>query len=361
MSACAYCDEDALYRARETGARAARLFGIEGTAVSGRPVVAITMGDPAGVGPEVVVKALARGEVWECCRPLVVGDAGVMRQAVALVAVSLAIHAITDAADAHFDPAAPDVLDLANVDPAAWQPGRVSMAAGRAAVEYIERAVGLVQSGQANAIATGPINKAALQAAGVPYIGHTELLAALARTERVTTMLATGNLRVVHVTRHVPLKDVAMYVTCENVLETIRLTDEGLRRMGFERPRLAVAALNPHGGDNGLLGREEIEVIGPAVEAACAEGIEAVGPIPADSVFFRAIRGEFDVVVAMYHDQGHIPIKTHGFERSVTVTLGLPFVRTSVDHGTAFDIAWQGKASEESMVEAIRLAARMAA
>jgi 4-hydroxythreonine-4-phosphate dehydrogenase len=173
-------------------------------------------------------------------------------------------------------------------------------------------------------------------------------------------MLATPGLRVVHVTRHVPLREVAAHITSERVLETIRLTDTGLRGMGISRPRLAVAALNPHGGDDGVIGWEEIEVIGPAVETARAEGIEVHGPIPADSVFFRAIRGEFDVVVAMYHDQGHIPIKTHGFERSVTVTLGLPIVRTSVDHGTAFDIAWQGIANEESLVEAVRLAAHLA-
>lgn len=325
-----------------------------------RPIVAVTMGDPAGVGPEVAARALARGEVWECCRPLVVGDAGVMCKAIALVAAPLAVHAIAKVGEARFHSDMLDVLDLGNVDPAALEPGQVSAAAGRAAVEYIERAVRLARDGQVDAIATGPINKAALQAAGVPYIGHTELLAALTGEVRVTTMLATTGLRVVHVTRHVPLKDVAMHITRERVLETIRLTDEGLRRMGFSRPRLAVAALNPHGGDGGLLGREEIEVIAPAVETARMEGIEAVGPIPADSVFFRAVRGEFDVVVAMYHDQGHIPIKTHGFERSVTVTLGLSIVRTSVDHGTAFDIAWQGKASEESMVEAIRLAAQLA-
>ena len=173
-------------------------------------------------------------------------------------------------------------------------------------------------------------------------------------------MLSTPGLSVVHVTRHLPLSEVAVHITKENVLETIRLTDVGLRQMGIQQPRLAVAALNPHGGDAGLMGREEIEEIGPAIDDARALQINASGPIPADSVFFRAIRGEFDVVVAMYHDQGHIPIKTHGFERSVTVTLGLPIVRTSVDHGTAFDIAWQGIASEESMVEAIRLAAQLA-
>jgi 4-hydroxythreonine-4-phosphate dehydrogenase len=260
---------------------------------------------------------------------------------------------------ARYIPDEPDVLDLNNLQADSLQPGLVSAEAGKASVAYIERAVKLVQADQADAITTGPINKAALKAADIPFIGHTELLADLLGEERVTTMLATEGLRVVHVTRHVALAQVAALITRERVLETIRLTHKGLRQMGFPRPRIAVAALNPHGGDDGLMGREELEAIGPAVEAARAEDIEATGPIPADSVFFRAIRGEFDVVVAMFHDQGHIPIKTHGFERSVTVTLGLPVVRTSVDHGTAFDIAWKGIASEESMIEAIRLAAQL--
>jgi 4-hydroxythreonine-4-phosphate dehydrogenase len=333
-----------------------------------KPIVAITMGDPAGVGPEVTVKALGREEVWACCRPLVVGDARVLAKAVDLVSAALDLRAIAEASNADFDPAAPDVLDLGNVDVDVLELGQVSAAAGRAAVDYIEKAVELVQVGQADAITTAPINKAALKAAGVPFIGHTELLAALIGEERVTTMLATPGrraepveaLRVVHVTRHVPLAEVARHITKENVLGTIHLTDVGLKQMGIAAPRLAVAALNPHGGDDGLMGREELDAIGPAVEAARTEGIDAHGPIPADSVFFRAIRGEFDAVIAMYHDQGHIPIKTHGFERSVTVTLGLPIVRTSVDHGTAFDIAWQGIAHEESMVEAICLAAQLA-
>ncbi len=324
------------------------------------PIIAVTMGDPAGVGPEVVLRALERPEVWECCYPLVIGDLEVLLRATALQVGPMLLHPIGDITRMRGIQDAPDVFCMDNVDMDTLPLGRVSPEAGQASVDYVKKAVELAQEGWVAAIVTGPINKAALQAAGVPYIGHTELLAALTGAERVTTMLATGNLRVVHVTRHVPLKDVAAHITRDAVLETIHLTDEGLRRMGFERPRIAVAALNPHGGDGGLLGREEIEIIGPAVEAACAGSIEAHGPIPADSVFFRAIRGEFDVVVAMYHDQGHIPIKTHGFERSVTVTLGLPIVRTSVDHGTAFDIAWQGKASEESMVEAIRLAAQLA-
>jgi 4-hydroxythreonine-4-phosphate dehydrogenase len=325
------------------------------------PVIAVTMGDPAGIGPEVTAKAVAQEAVWDCCRPLVVGDAGVLAKAAALVAGRPVFRSISRASEARFDRSTPDVLDLGNVDLALLRLGRVSAAAGQASVDYIERAVELARTGQAEAIATGPINKAALKAAGIPYIGHTELLAALLGQERVTTMLATEGLRVVHVTRHVSLAEVASLITRQRVLETIRLTHVGMRRMGFPRPRLAVAGLNPHCGDDGLVGREEIDAIGPAVEAARAEGIEAIGPIPADSIFFRAIRGEFDVVVAMYHDQGHIPIKTHGFERSITVTLGLPIVRTSVDHGTAFDIAWKGLASAESMVEAIRLAAQLVA
>jgi len=337
-----------------------------------RPIIAITMGDPAGIGPEVVAKALAQDEVWEVCRPLVVGDADTLSRAAALVdpaSTGLTLHAITHVERARFERATPDVFDLGAVD-VDVAPGRVSAAAGQAAVACIKQATALALSGQVVGLVTGPINKAALQAAGCPYIGHTELLAALTGAERVTTMLATPGLRVVHVTRHLPLAKVAAQITRQRVLQTLRLTDAGLREMGVPRPQVAVtcpggqcqrAALNPHGGDEGLLGREEIEEIGPAVAAARAEGIAAYGPIPADSVFFRAIRGEFDVVVAMYHDQGHIPIKTYGFERSVTVTLGLPIVRTSVDHGTAFDIAWQGRANQESMVEAIKLAAQMAA
>ena len=318
------------------------------------------MGDPAGIGPEVTAKALASDEVWACCRPLVIGDARVLQKALVVVGSALSLRPISRANQALYSPTAPDVLDLHNVDLAALHPGQVSIDAGRSSVAYIERSVDLAKAGLVDAIATGPINKAALKAANIPFIGHTELLAHLLGEERVTTMLATEGLRVVHVTRHVSLANVAALITRERVLDTIHLTHDGLRQMGFSRPRIAVAALNPHGGDDGLVGREELDAIGPAVESARAGDIEATGPIPADSVFFRAIRGEFDVVVAMFHDQGHIPIKTHGFERSITVTLGLSVVRTSVDHGTAFDIAWKGIASQESMVEAIRLAAQLA-
>jgi 4-hydroxythreonine-4-phosphate dehydrogenase len=308
----------------------------------------------------VTAKALALAKVWERCRPLTVGAAGVLVKAAKLVGTGQTFHVISDPDQARFDPQSPDILDVPVPDVSDVMPGHVSAVAGQASVDYVERAVQLVQQGHADAICTGPINKTALKAAGIPHIGHTELLGELLNEQHVTTMLATTGLRVVHVTRHVGLADVAARITRDRVLDTTRLTHDGLRQMGIPAPRIAVAALNPHGGDNGLMGDEELVAIGPAVKAARAEGIDATGPIPADSVFFRAIRGEFDVVVAMYHDQGHIPIKTHGFERSVTVTLGLPIVRTSVDHGTAFDIAWQGIASSESMVEALNLAAQLA-
>jgi len=327
--------------------------------LTNKPVLAITMGDPAGVGPEIIAKALARDEVRDVCFPLVIGDAGVMREAIALTTSPMTVHVVASAEEARFDRSHLPLLDLQQVDLDSLVRGQVSEMAGRAAAAYIERAVTLAQQGSVDAIVTCPINKAAFQVAGVPYIGHTEMLAELTGESRVTTMLATTGLRAIHVTRHVPLRHVAEQITMERVLETIRLTDSGLRSLDIASPRIAVAALNPHGGDNGLVGREEIDEIEPAVKQARANGIDATGPIPADSVFFRAIRGEFDAVVAMYHDQGHIPIKTHGFERSVTVTLGLPIARTSVDHGTAFDIAWKGVAHDESLVEAIQLAAKM--
>ncbi|MGA9349909.1 MAG: 4-hydroxythreonine-4-phosphate dehydrogenase PdxA [Anaerolineae bacterium] len=325
-----------------------------------RPIIAITMGDAAGVGPEIVVKALALEEMYALCRPLVVGDAGVLARARKMLGLSVNLHPIVGVGGGRFEPGNIDVLDLANIDLDRLRVGEVSAMAGKAAVEYVLKAGELALSGEVQGLATAPLNKEAMQLGGYDYIGHTEILADLTGAPRCTTMLISGSLRVVHVTRHIPLRQVAGSITKERVLETIQLTAEGLRGMGIEEPRLGVAALNPHGGEGGLLGHEEIDKIAPAVEAAQAIGIGARGPYPADSIFFRAIAGEFDAVVAMYHDQGHIPVKVHGFERSVTVTLGLPIVRTSVDHGTAFDIAWQGLASPQSLVEAIKLAAEMA-
>jgi len=281
-------------------------------------------------------------------------------RAVDLVQKPLSVRPIARPAEADFRPRAINVVDLANVTWCSLERGRVSPAAGRAAVDYVKRAVELATEGSAAALVTGPINKESIHAAGCKHIGHTELLSELTGATDTTTMLVAGGLRVAHVTRHVPLHEVGPSITIARVLQTISLTEEGLRRLGFAAPRLAIAALNPHGGDGGLIGTEESLVIEPAVRQARARGVDACGPLPADSVFFRAIRGEFDAVIAMYHDQGHIAIKVHDFDGSYTVTLGLPLLRTSVDHGTAFDIAWKGLASGRSMIEAILAAARFA-
>ena len=325
-----------------------------------RPIVAITMGDAAGIGPEIIIKALSHASVYDCCRPLVVGDISVMERAGAMLGLSPRFRAVAEPTEACFVLPTIDVLDLHNVDWSQVQPGTVCAEAGRAAVEYVVRATELALADEAQAIATAPLNKEAIQLGGCRFIDHTGILTAKTGSSRVTTMLVTGPLRTVHVTRHVPLRAVAPLITVERVLETIKVTDEGLRALGIGRPRLAVAALNPHGGEGGLLGDEETAAIAPAVKSARSEGIDAHGPFPADSIFTRALRGEFDAVVAMYHDQGHIPIKVHGLEESVAVTLGLSVVRTSVDHGTAFDIAWQGIADARSMIEAIKLAAQLA-
>jgi 4-hydroxythreonine-4-phosphate dehydrogenase len=324
------------------------------------PILAITMGDAAGVGPEIVARALAQEERYRWCRPLVIGNVDILTRAGQLVGSPLAWRKVSTLAEARFQSGTVDVLDLDNLTWDKITPGVVCPAAGKAAAEYVLKAGQLALAGEVEAVVTAPLNKDAMRQGGYHYLGHTEILAELTGTSRCTTMLVSGELRVVHVTRHVPLSQVAQLVTQERVLSTIALTAESLRAFGLAQPRLAVAGLNPHSGEGGLLGREEIEVIGPAVEMAQALGIDAQGPFAPDSIFWRALRGEFDVVVAMYHDQGHIAIKVHGFECSVTVTLGLPIVRTSVDHGTAFDIAWRGEADPQSMIEALRLAAQLA-
>ena len=327
------------------------------------PRLAISMGDPAGIGPEVTLKAMGQPNVLDVCCPILVGDLEILQaQAEALsepCCLCSILCPISSVDEVTCDGRSVNVLNLKQASMADFTPGTVGAASGKAAVEYVLEAGRLALNGQVDAVVTGPINKEAIRLGGYNYIGHTEIFAELCRDAHATTMLITGQLRVVHVTRHVPLREVADLITAERVLDAVRVTHSGMSDLGFEHPRVGVAGLNPHNGDNGLMGDEEIVAIGPAVEQARNEGIEATGPIPADSIFFRALRGEFDVVVAMYHDQGHIPIKTHGFERSVTLTLGLPIIRTSVDHGTAFDIAWQGKADPTSMVEAIQLAAAL--
>jgi len=299
----------------------------------------ISAGDPAGIGPEVTVKALAQPEVRELADLVVAGDPAQL----AAVALSLGLPV-------------PERVEPAG-DAGAVEPGRVSAAGGEAAVAAVKRAVELVRSGDASALVTGPINKEALRAAGYPWPGHTEMLADLCAVAEVRMLLVGERLRVCHVTTHRSLRSAIEAATRARVLETIRMTATGGRRLGFETPRIGVAGLNPHAGEGGLFGDEELREIAPAVADAQAEGIDVSGPWPADTLFWRAANGEFDFVVAMYHDQGHVPVKLAGFDEGVNVTLGLPFLRTSVDHGTAFDIAGRGIARWQSMAAAIRVAA----
>jgi 4-hydroxythreonine-4-phosphate dehydrogenase len=334
------------------------------------PVLGVTMGDPAGVGPEIIAKAAAEPRVRAASRPLIVGAASAMREALALVGSPLTVHAVSRVADCRWADGTLEVLDLANVDMATLPRGEVSAAAGRAAYAYIETAVELATARAIDAIVTAPINKEALAAAGVQHSGHTEILARLSGTSDFAMLLMGRELKVIHVTTHVALRRVPDLVTRERVLTTIRLAQRTMRGLGKAGARIAVAGLNPHAGEDGLFGDEEQTAIIPAIEAARAEGLTVIGPLPADTLFSRARGGEFDIVVAMYHDQGHIPVKTLGFEydertkkwtglSGVNVTVGLPFLRVSVDHGTAFDRAWKGIANPESMIEAIDVAVAM--
>ena len=324
-----------------------------------RPLLAITMGDPAGVGPEVVIKALDRPEVWEVCRPLVVGDAQWMEQARRIAGGSRPVRGVHIPIEAGMAESV-DVLDLANVDVSHLSRGQVSPEAGQAAYEYVDRAVHLALEKDVAGVVTAPLNKEALHAAGVEYAGHTEILADLCGVEDVVMMLVADRLRVSHVSTHLSLRLAVECVTGNRIAQVVRLTQAALLRIGVAGPRIAVAGLNPHAGEGGLFGNEEQDIIGPAVKAAQADGINASGPFPPDSIFLRASQGEFDAVIAMYHDQGHVPIKLLGFYEGVNVTLGLPIIRTSVDHGTAFDIVGTGRADERSLVAALRLAAQMA-
>jgi 4-hydroxythreonine-4-phosphate dehydrogenase len=324
------------------------------------PIVGITMGDPSGIGPEIVAKALREGDVYEICRPLVIGDAGTMRAASGIVPGAPQTRSVESVGEAEFRHGTMDVLDLRNVDMGTLRRGAVDRRSGRAAVEYVTRAIELAVRGDIDAIATAPLNKEAMNLAGFRYHGHTELLAEATGTRDYAMMLVAGELRVVHVTTHVALREVSDLIKKDRVKSVIMLTDRALRSLGMKKPAIAVAGLNPHAGEGGLFGSEEIEEIGPAVEECRSTGISVEGPFPPDTVFLKGKRGEFDAVVAMYHDQGHIPVKTLGFEEGVNVTIGLPIIRTSVDHGTAFDIAWKGKADPRSMVEAIKMAAHLA-
>ena len=325
-----------------------------------KPSIAITMGDPCGIGPEVVVKALAEPGVFASCRPLVVGNTCAMEQAVHLTGLPLKIREAPDPAQAGLDPGTVDVVDVHNLNPEDITVGEISVACGRAAMEWVSKAGELALAGVVDGLATAPLNKEAASLAGYESIGHMELLQELSGAKTVATMLMARNLRVVHLTTHRSLRLACDYVKKDRILQFLELTNSSFLDFGFPSPRIGVAALNPHGSDGGLLGDEEAQEIAPAVDAARELGIDATGPIPADIVFHQAIQGRYDAVLAMFHDQGHIPVKVYEFEESITANLGLPFIRTSVDHGTAFDIAGKGVAAHVSMLESIRLAVALA-
>jgi 4-phospho-D-threonate 3-dehydrogenase / 4-phospho-D-erythronate 3-dehydrogenase len=327
---------------------------------SSRPLLAISMGDPAGIGPEVIVKALRDEAVFGWCRPLIVGDARILARVQGLVTGEpLPIEQVRDPHAGRYAPGSLPLLDMQNADPRDCPLGRVGVAAGRAAVEYVLKGVELALAHQVDALVTAPLNKEAMNLAGFPYAGHTELLAEKCGAQKVSMLLTSPRLRVVHVSTHVSLREAIERVTPERVGAVIDLAQEALGLLGVARPRIAVAGLNPHASEGGLFGDEEERCIVPAIRAAQARGLAVSGPWPPDTVFLRAANGGFDVVVAMYHDQGHVPMKLLGFDSGVNVSIGLPIIRTSVDHGTAFDIATQGIARPESMLEALRVAAQM--
>ncbi|OXM84775.1 4-hydroxythreonine-4-phosphate dehydrogenase PdxA [Paenibacillus rigui] len=325
-----------------------------------RPIIGITMGDGAGVGPEIIMKVLDDAALYESSRPFVIGDALLLERAAQVVGSGLKVRTLTSSKDARFEHGVVDCLDL-NLLPADLPFGAVSPEAGHAAFMYLQQAIELANNGEIDAICTAPLNKEALHKGGHIYPGHTEILAELTGTKDYSMMLSAPKLKVIHVTTHVGIIDAVKQINPDRVYKVIRLAHETLQKAGIAAPKIAVCGINPHAGENGLFGYgEEEEKVIPGVERARQEGIQAVGPLPADTLFFRATRGDFDIVVAMYHDQGHGPIKVLGLESGVNITVGLPIIRTSVDHGTAFDIAGKGIADEQSMKEALKQAMELA-
>jgi len=336
-----------------------------------RKIIAVTMGDPAGIGAEISAKVFSDPALYERCRPLIVGNKDIMEKAVEIVGAKLKIRPIEKVSEARFEPGTADVLHVPGLDLSTFRFGEVSAQCGDAAFTYVRKVIDLALAGEVDATVTNALNKEAMNLAGHHFDGHTEIYAHFTNTAKYTMMLAHDDLRVVHVSTHVSLREACDRVKKQRVLDVIRIADAACKALGIERPRIGVAGLNPHSGENGLFGREEIEEIRPAIEAALAEGIDADGPVPPDTVFSKARGGWYDIVVAMYHDQGHIPLKLVGFVydrelgrwnsvAGVNITLGLPIIRTSVDHGTAFDHAGKGDANELSLKNAIDYAIRLA-
>lgn len=324
------------------------------------PLLALTMGDVAGTGPEIIAKTALMPQIRALSRPLVVGEAGVMRQALDICGVEAEVRPVASPAEARFEPGTIELIDLANIDLSRFERGRVDPMAGNAAYEYVCEATRLALAGEVEAIVTAPLNKESMNKAGHHYDGHTGLLRHLCDAPDATMMLVADKLRVAHVSTHVALREAIDRVRPERIVRVIELTHQALVDMGIERPSIAVAGLNPHAGEDGLFGDEESKYIVPALEQARGLGYNVSGPHPGDTIFFRTHQGEFDGSVAMYHDQGHVAAKMLGIWLGVNVSLGLPIIRTSVEHGTAFDKAGKGTADPRSMIEAIKLAAAMA-
>ena len=319
----------------------------------------ITMGDPSGIGPEVIIKSFENPDV-RSKRIIVIGDYNIMKAMYNLLNIrSFNLHRISNVNESQFDERLLNILDLRLIDMKKFKPGEVRNDSGNAAFMAIKKAVELVMNKEIDAIVTAPVNKEALHLAGHKYPGHTEILAGLTNTKDYAMLLYDKRLRVIHVSTHISLLEAITGLKRERIEKVIELAHEVMRKLNVEVPEIAVAGINPHSGENGLFGSEEINEIIPAIRNMKKKGIRVEGPVPPDIVFLQALKGKYDIVVAMYHDQGHIPLKLLGFTSGVNVTVGLPFVRTSVDHGTAFEIAWLGEADEKSMVEAIKLAIRL--
>ncbi|MBE5998645.1 MAG: 4-hydroxythreonine-4-phosphate dehydrogenase PdxA [Sarcina sp.] len=328
--------------------------------MSRKPVIAVPVGDPAGIGPEIVAKACAKKSVSDAADIIVIGDRQIMKKAIEITHTDLTVNVVDRPADGKYLPGILNLIDLANIDQSRFSYGAVQAMCGKAAFEYIQKSIELAMAKEADAVATTPINKEALHAAQVPYIGHTEIFGALTGTKNPLTMFETNGLRVFFLTRHKSLRDMLDDITKENIKACVKESLAALRRLGVTEGTMAVAGLNPHCGEHGLFGWEEVNEITPAVEELQAEGCPVTGPIGADSVFHQAALGRYNSVLSLYHDQGHIATKTLDFDRTISITNGMPILRTSVDHGTAFDIAGKNIASAVSMEEAILLAAKYA-
>lgn len=323
-----------------------------------KPFIAIPIGDVAGVGPEITVKSLAKKEVFDAARAVVVGDKKIMEKAIKVCGADLKINVINEPEEGVYEENILNLIDLDNIDMSSFEYGKVQAMCGKAAFEYIKKSIELANARKVDAVATTPINKEALRAAGINYIGHTEIFGALTNTEDPLTMFEVRGMRVFFLTRHVSLREACDMIKKERIIDYVKRCTEVLKQLGVEGGTMAVAGLNPHSGEHGLFGWEEVNEVAPAVEELKKMGYDVAGPIPADSVFHQALQGRYNSVLSLYHDQGHIATKTLDFERTIAITGGMPILRTSVDHGTAFDIAGKNIVSEVSMVEAILLAAK---